>query len=123
MIVLDCADSPPGRWIPTTPRFAAVLKVLRMAVYELERERKLEVAEGFLLPELPGERLRTVTLVSAYHDTPDRRLAAAGITLRRRTRARSVRWWRSRRSADFGRLGVELGPRRRRPTRATLACI
>jgi CHAD domain-containing protein len=81
-----------------------------MAVYELERERKLEVAEGFLLPELPGERLRTVTLVSAYHDTRDRRLAASGITLRRRTRARSVRW-QLKLPADGGRFEVELAGR------------
>jgi CHAD domain-containing protein len=81
-----------------------------VAVYELERECKLEVAEGFLLPELPGERLRTVTLVSAYHDTPGRRLAAAGITLRRRTRARSVRW-QLKLPAEGGRFEVELAGR------------
>ncbi|HSD01295.1 MAG TPA: CYTH and CHAD domain-containing protein [Gaiellales bacterium] len=82
-----------------------------MAVYELERERKLEVADGFLLPELPGERLRTVTLVSAYHDTPDRRLAAAGITLRRRTRSgRSVRW-QLKLPAEGGRFEIELAGR------------
>jgi CHAD domain-containing protein len=85
-----------------------------MAVYELERERKLEVAEGFLLPELPGERLRTVTLVSAYHDTPDRRLAAAAITLRRRTRARSVRW-QLKLPAEGGRFEVELARRGAEP--------
>jgi CHAD domain-containing protein len=81
-----------------------------MAVYELERERKLDVAEGFLLPELPGERLRTVTLVSAYYDTPDHRLAAAGITLRRRTRARSVRW-QLKLPAEGGRFEIELAGR------------
>lgn len=85
-----------------------------MAVYELERERKLEVADGFLLPELPGERLRTVTLVSAYHDTPGRRLAAAGITLRRRTRGRSVRW-QLKLPADGGRFEVELPGRGAEP--------
>jgi len=85
-----------------------------MAVYELERERKLDVAEGFLLPELPGERLRTVTLVSAYHDTPDRRLAASGITLRRRTRARSVRW-QLKVPAAGNRFEVELSGRGTEP--------
>ena len=85
-----------------------------MAVYELERERKLDVAEGFLLPELPGERLRTVTLVSAYHDTPDRRLAASGITLRRRTRARSVRW-QLKLPAEGGRFEIELAGRGTEP--------
>jgi CHAD domain-containing protein len=81
-----------------------------VATYELERERKLDVAEGFLLPELPGERLRTVTLISAYHDTPDHRLAASGITLRRRTRARSVRW-QLKLPAEGGRFEVELAGR------------
>ena len=85
-----------------------------MAVYELERERKLDVAEGFLLPELPGERLRTVTLVSAYHDTPDHRLAVAGITLRRRTRARSVRW-QLKLPAEGGRFEIELAGRGTEP--------
>jgi CHAD domain-containing protein len=85
-----------------------------VAVYELERERKLDVAEGFLLPELPGERLRTVTLVSAYHDTPDHRLAAAGITLRRRTRARSVRW-QLKLPAEGGRFEIELAGRGTEP--------
>jgi len=85
-----------------------------MATYELERERKLDVAEGFLLPELPGERLRTVTLVSAYHDTPDRRLAASGITLRRRTRARSVRW-QLKLPAEGGRFEIELAGRGTEP--------
>jgi CHAD domain-containing protein len=85
-----------------------------MAVYELERERKLDVAEGFLLPELPGERLRTVTLVSAYHDTADHRLAAAGITLRRRTRARSVRW-QLKLPAEGGRFEIELAGRGTEP--------
>jgi CHAD domain-containing protein len=85
-----------------------------VAVYELERERKLDVAEGFLLPELPGERLRTVTLVSAYHDTPDHRLATAGITLRRRTRARSVRW-QLKLPAEGGRFEIELAGRGTEP--------
>jgi CHAD domain-containing protein len=85
-----------------------------VAVYDLERERKLDVAEGFVLPELPGERLRTVTLISAYHDTPDRRLAAAGITLRRRTKARSVRW-QLKLPAEDGRLEVELAGRGTEP--------
>ena len=85
-----------------------------VAVYELERECKLDVAEGFLLPELPGERLRTVTLISAYHDTPDHRLAASGITLRRRTRARSVRW-QLKLPAEGGRFEVELAGRTAEP--------
>jgi CHAD domain-containing protein len=85
-----------------------------VAVYELERERKLDVAEGFLLPELPGERLRTVTLVSAYYDTAAHTLAASGITLRRRTRARSVRW-QLKLPAEGGRFEVELPGRGTEP--------
>jgi CHAD domain-containing protein len=51
----------------------------------LERERKLEVPPGFELPPLPGEPLAPRTFTSTYLDTPDRRLARAGVTLRRRT--------------------------------------
>ncbi|HYX85559.1 MAG TPA: CYTH and CHAD domain-containing protein [Gaiellales bacterium] len=85
-----------------------------MANVALERERKLDVPEGFLLRELPGERLRTVTLVSAYFDTPDRRLAAAGITLRRRTQARRARW-QLKLPDEEGRLEVEFAGRDEAP--------
>ena len=50
----------------------------------LEREIKLEANKGFVLPELPGEALEPEILVSTYYDTSDLRLAAAGLTLRRR---------------------------------------
>ena len=49
-----------------------------------ERELKLAVPPGFALPDLPGEKLEPKTFTSTYHDTADRALARAGITLRRR---------------------------------------
>src|SRR4026209_2092480 len=58
----------------------------------LERELKLSVERTFRLPELPGRALARRTLTSIYHDTPDFRLAQAGVTLRRRIENRkSVR--------------------------------
>ena len=50
----------------------------------LERELKFVVDDGFELPELPGAPLEPRHFVSTYLDTPGLRLAAAGITLRRR---------------------------------------
>jgi CHAD domain-containing protein len=57
----------------------------------LERELKLEAPDGFELPDLGGSPLEPRVFTSVYHDTADRSLARAGITLRRRTeRGRSV---------------------------------
>src|ERR1700750_1565318 len=57
----------------------------------LEREVKLEAPDGFALPDLGGDPLEPRVFTSVYHDTSDRSLARAGITLRRRTeRGRSV---------------------------------
>ena len=50
----------------------------------LERELKLAAPDGFELPDLGGEPLERRTFTSTYYDTPDHRLARAGITLRRR---------------------------------------
>ncbi len=58
----------------------------------LEREFKLEAPSGFVLPELPGRPLEPEILVSTYYDTPDLRLAAFGITLRRREQTRGPAW-------------------------------
>ncbi len=58
----------------------------------LERERKLTAAPGFALPALPGDRLPVRELSSTYHDTPDLRLAAGGITLRYRTERGHGAW-------------------------------
>jgi len=57
-----------------------------------ERELKLTVPAGFALPDLPGEPLGPKTLTSTYHDTADRALARAGITLRRRVENRRGLW-------------------------------
>jgi CHAD domain-containing protein len=58
----------------------------------LERERKLTAAPGFRLPPFPGEPFPARELNSTYHDTPDHRLAAAGITLRHRVEAGRGAW-------------------------------
>jgi CHAD domain-containing protein len=56
-----------------------------------EHERKLEAPSGFELPDLGGEPLEPRVFTSVYHDTAERSLARAGITLRRRTeRGKSV---------------------------------
>lgn len=58
----------------------------------LERELKLGAGPRFRLPDLPGERLAPRIFTSLYVDTPDHRLAAAGVTLRRRTEGGRHRW-------------------------------
>lgn len=58
----------------------------------VEREIKLAPAEGFVLPELGGERLPTRIFVSTYHDTEDLHLARHGITLRHRVEDGAGLW-------------------------------
>ncbi len=58
----------------------------------LERELKLDVGPGFRLPRLPGRPFSPRVFVSRYHDTPDHRLARAGVTVRCRTEGRRHRW-------------------------------
>ncbi len=58
----------------------------------VEHERKLEAPQGFELPDLGGEPLEPRVFTSVYHDTGDRSLARAGITLRRRTERGSSVW-------------------------------
>lgn len=71
-----------------------------------EYERKLEAPEGFELPDLGGEPLEPRVFTSVYYDTPDRSLAHAGITLRRRTeRGRSL--WQLKLPAEESRLELE----------------
>jgi CHAD domain-containing protein len=50
----------------------------------LEREVKLTAERGFRLPDLPGTPLEARVFTSTYFDTEAHRLAAAGVTLRRR---------------------------------------
>ena len=57
-----------------------------------ERELKLAVPPGFALPEIAGEPLAPDTFTSTYHDTADRALARARITLRRRVQNRRGLW-------------------------------
>ena len=65
----------------------------------LEIERKYAVEADFVLPDLsavPGVAAvtgpRTYHLTAVYHDTPGQRLAAARITLRRRTGGTDAGW-------------------------------
>ena len=78
-----------------------------MAGSHLERERKLDVPAGFELPTGIGRAFPAVILESTYHDTPDHRLAAAGITLRRRT-ARGRSSWQLKLPAEGGRQEIEM---------------
>jgi CHAD domain-containing protein len=72
----------------------------------VEHERKLEAPQGFELPDLGGEPLEPRVVTSIYHDTGDRSLARAGITLRRRTeRGRSV--WQLKLPINGARLELE----------------
>ena len=57
-----------------------------------ERELKLAVPPGFTLPEIPGDKLDPQIFTSTYHDTVDRALTRAGITLRRRVQDRRGLW-------------------------------
>ena len=71
-----------------------------------EYERKLEAPEGFELPDLGGEPLESRVFTSVYHDTADRSLSRAGLTLRRRTeRGKSV--WQLKLPAGDARLELE----------------
>jgi CHAD domain-containing protein len=58
----------------------------------LERELKLDAPAGFVLPQFPGEPIVPRRFTSTYFDTEDRRLAAFGVTLRRRVEQRRGLW-------------------------------
>jgi len=65
----------------------------------IETERKYDAAAGFVLPDLAGvggvaavTGPRTYRLRAVYFDTPDFRLLAAKITLRRRTGGADAGW-------------------------------
>src|SRR6266536_3250714 len=68
---------------------------------KLETERKFDVDLDFALPALrdlggsaqtPAAPPEVERLIARYHDTDDLRLAAAGVTLRRRTGGRDSGW-------------------------------
>ena len=86
-----------------------------------EREVKLEVPDGFELPDLPGEPLAPRTFTSTYLDTSDRMLARAGVTLRRRVENRRG-LWQLKLPADDERLELEArgGPNEPPPALADL---
>ena len=74
---------------------------------------------GFQLPDLDGKPLPSRTFTSTYHDTADRRLLAAGITLRRRVESRKGLWQLKLPSAD-ARLELESGGRELSPELVSL---
>ena len=86
-----------------------------------ERELKLAVPSGFRLPEIPGEPLEPRTFTSTYHDSADRALTRAGITLRRRVQDRRG-LWQLKLPGDGERLELEVpgGPGKPPPELAEL---
>ena len=80
----------------------------------LEREIKLAPVEGFVLPELGGERLPTRTFISTYHDTHDLRLARHGVTLRHRVED-GAGLWQLKLPRGAARLELELAGTPARP--------
>lgn len=78
-----------------------------------EYERKLDAPLGFRLPPLGGSPLEPRVFTSVYYDVPGGSLAAAGITIRRRTEhGRSV--WQLKLPSDDSRLELEVegGPKK-----------
>jgi len=73
----------------------------------IEREIKLRAGAGFALPSELGEPIEARRFSSTYHDTPDHRLAASGITLRYRAEA-GAGAWQLKLPADDDRLELEL---------------
>jgi CHAD domain-containing protein len=72
----------------------------------IEREIKLHATQRIDLAQLGGIPLKHRTFTSTYHDTPDRLLARAGITLRRRLE-RGRNDWQLKLPADGTRREVE----------------
>src|SRR3954466_11641520 len=58
----------------------------------LERERKLDVPDDFMLPPIEGEPIPARRLDARYFDAADLRLARLGITLRHRIEDGVGRW-------------------------------
>jgi CHAD domain-containing protein len=95
----------------------------------LEEERKFEVDEAFTVPDLSGCApkggrvlpLAPATLRATYYDTPDRRLARAGVSLRHRKGEAPAKAWTVKLPTDrlgSDRLGSDRpGPHRPGPDR------
>jgi CHAD domain-containing protein len=73
----------------------------------LEQELKLHAERDFRLPSLPGEPLPERVFTSTYYDTPSRRLAGAGVTLRRRVE-KGKGLWQLKLPRGANRLELEL---------------
>ena len=80
----------------------------------LEREIKLSVPRGFLLPSFDGEPLPAKTFTSTYYDTDTYRLAQARITLRYRA-ASGKGVWQLKLPRDAARLELEFTGGRTQP--------
>ncbi len=80
----------------------------------LEREIKLAPGEGFVFPELMGERLPSRVFISTYHDTEDLRLAPYGVTLRHRVED-GTGLWQLKLPRGAARLELELPGQASRP--------
>ena len=80
----------------------------------LEREIKLAPGEGFVFPELMGERLPGRVFISTYHDTEDLRLAPYGVTLRHRVED-GTGLWQLKLPRGSARLELEVPGQASRP--------
>jgi CHAD domain-containing protein len=88
----------------------------------LEREIKLAVPQGFILPPFEGDALPASTFTSIYYDTSTYRLAQAGITLRYRVAAgRGV--WQLKLPRDRARLELEFTGNRANPPESLMKLL
>lgn len=88
----------------------------------LEREIKLGVDRGFVLPQLPGKALPPRVLTSTYYDTDDYRLAQARITLRYRVEAAKGAW-QLKLPRDSARLELEFPGDRTGPPKSLMTLL
>lgn len=88
----------------------------------LEREIKLAPGEGFVLPELMGERLPSRVFISTYHDTVDLRLAQHGVTLRHRVED-GAGLWQLKLPRGAARLELEVPGQASRPPDELVALL
>jgi CHAD domain-containing protein len=75
----------------------------------MRRTLTLQADPGFALPELDGEALEGRLFEVTYFDTPDSRLAAADVTLRRHVEKGRSRWFLELRGGEE-RLEADGGP-------------